>query len=60
MRYEDISYKQVLADGLTVMDSPAIALCMENDIPIIVFGLSEENSIVRAVKGEKIGTFVHA
>lgn len=60
VRYEDISYKQVLADGLTVMDSPAIALCMENDIPIIVFGLSEENSIVRAVKGEKIGTFVHA
>lgn len=59
-RYTDISYKQVLADGLMVMDSPATALCMENDIPIIVFALGEENSILRAVQGETFGTLVHA
>lgn len=59
-RYTDITYKQVLADGLMVMDSPATALCMENDIPIIVFALGEENSILRAVQGETFGTLVHA
>lgn len=59
-RYSDITYKQVLADGLMVMDSPATALCMENNIPIIVFALEEENSILRALQGETFGTLVHA
>ncbi|MBQ6692664.1 MAG: UMP kinase [Clostridia bacterium] len=59
-KYEDITYKQVLADGLMVMDSPATALCMENNIPIVVFALNEENSIVNAVAGKTNGTLVHA
>ena len=58
-KYDDITYKQVLADDLAVMDSPAIALCMENDIPILVFAMNEANSIVRAVSGEQVGTLVH-
>jgi uridylate kinase len=58
-KYNDITYKQVLADDLTVMDSPAIALCMENNIPILVFAMNEKNSIVRAVSGEQVGTLVH-
>jgi uridylate kinase len=58
-RYKSISFKQMLADGLTVMDSPATALCMENNIPVIVFALVEENGIVRAINGEELGTYVH-
>lgn len=42
------------------MDTTAVSLCMENDINIVVFGLDEENSIVKAATGEKIGTLVHA
>ena len=41
------------------MDTTSVTLCMENDIPILVFGLSEEGSIMRAVCGEKIGTIIH-
>ena len=40
------------------MDTTAITLCMENKIPIVAFGLSEKDSIMRAVKGEKIGTII--
>lgn len=57
-RYDAITYKQVLSDGLMVMDSPATALCMENHIPIVVFGLMEKDGIKRAVMGEKVGTLV--
>jgi uridylate kinase len=59
IRYDDISYRQVLSDGLMVVDSPATALCMENDIPLIVFALGEDHGIVRAVQGELLGTYVH-
>lgn len=59
-RYTDITYKQVLSDGLMVMDSPATALCMENDIPLVVFALTENDGILRAVQGDSLGTFVHA
>jgi uridylate kinase len=58
VKYDEINYRKILSDGLMVMDSPATALCMENDIPILVFALSEKNSIVRAVKGENVGTLV--
>ncbi len=43
---------------LAVMDSTALTLCMENDVPIIVFDLAAEDSIIRAVRGERIGTYV--
>ncbi len=57
-RYESLTYSHVLANDLRVMDGTAIALCKENNIPIIVFDLSVRGNIIRAVEGEKIGTIV--
>lgn len=57
-RFDEISYIDVLNRGLGVMDSTATSLCMDNNIPIHVFGLSEPENIIKAIKGEKIGTIV--
>jgi uridylate kinase len=57
-RFESLTYNHVLANDLRVMDSTAIALCKENDIPIVVFNLFERGNISRAVAGETIGTTV--
>jgi uridylate kinase len=60
-RYESLTYSHVLTHDLRVMDGTAIALCKENDIPIIVFDLSVQGNIVKAIKGDKtIGTIVGA
>lgn len=59
-KFEDISYSDVLNQRLKVMDSTAIALCMENELPLIVFNMTEAGNIRRVVTGEKIGTLVHA
>jgi uridylate kinase len=58
-RYDRISYLQVLQDRLQVMDATAISLCMDNDLPILVFNMMEAGNILRAVSGEQIGTLVH-
>ena len=58
IRYDEISYLDVLNKDLKVMDSTATAMCRDNKIPILVFGISDPENIVRAVKGEKIGTIV--
>ena len=57
-RYQSLTYAHVLTKELKVMDSTAIALCKENNIPIIVFNLSVPNNIRRAVNGEEVGTIV--
>jgi uridylate kinase len=57
-RYKSLTYGHVLAQDLRVMDSTAIALCKDNNIPIIVFDLSVSGNIQRAVMGESIGTIV--
>ncbi|MEB3828927.1 UMP kinase [Phormidium sp. CCY1219] len=57
-RYESLTYGHVLTNELRVMDSTAIALCKENDIPIVVFDISVPGNIRRAVMGEKVGTTV--
>ena len=57
-RYNELSYIDVLNQGLGVMDSTATSLCMDNKIPIIVFNLNERGNIKRVVMGENIGTFV--
>lgn len=57
-RYRSLNYGHVLAHDLRVMDGTAIALCKENNIPIVVFDLSVQGNIVRAVKGEPVGTIV--
>lgn len=58
IKYEEISYIDVLNKDLKVMDSTATAMCRDNNIPLLVFGISDSENIVRAVKGEKIGTIV--
>ena len=58
VKYDEISYKDVLAQDLKVMDSTATALCKDNKIPLLVFAISEPENIVKAIKGEKVGTIV--
>lgn len=58
-RYSTVSYIDVLKQGLKVMDSTAISLCMDNQLPIIVFDMHQKGALKRAVKGEPVGTFVH-
>jgi len=57
-RYSEISYMDVLEKDLKVMDSTATAMCRDNKMPLLVFGIDDPENIVRAVKGEKIGTIV--
>ena len=58
IKYDEISYDEVLQKDLKVMDSTATALCKDNKMKIVVFGIDDPENIVRAVKGEKIGTIV--
>lgn len=57
-KYDELSYLDVIKEGLAVMDSTASSLCMDNDIPLIVFSIMETGNIKRAVLGETIGTIV--
>ena len=58
VKFDEISYDEVLARHLAVMDTTATSLAMDNSIPVIVFGLAEPENIVRVLQGEKIGTTV--
>ncbi len=58
VRFDRLTYLEALSMGLKVMDATAISLCMDNDLPIIVFKLLEEGNIRRVVAGEPIGTYV--
>jgi uridylate kinase len=60
VRYDRISYQKVLEQGLKVMDSTAISLCMDNRLPIVVFNLRTPGNIKRAMSGEPIGSLVTA
>lgn len=57
-KYDNLRYIDILNMGLGVMDSTATSLCMDNKIPLIVFGIDEPNNIIEVVKGKKIGTCV--
>ncbi len=57
-RFRALTYMQVLERQLEVMDSTAISLCMENDLPVIVFDLFEEGNLERVVRGEELGTLI--
>ncbi len=59
VKYESVTYIETLEKRLGVMDSTAISLAMDNNMPIIVFNLFEQGNITRVVRGEKIGTLVH-
>jgi uridylate kinase len=58
VKFDKLTYNEVLDKGLKATDITAMALAMDNHIPMVCFGLAEENSIVRVVRGEKIGTTV--
>ena len=58
IRYSELTYAKVLEDGLKATDVTAMALAMDNNMPMVCFGLGEENSIIRVGRGEKIGTTV--
>ena len=57
-KFDELTYSEALQRGLRVADATAFALCMENKLPMIVFGMQDEGAIARAVRGEKIGTYV--
>ncbi len=58
VRYDKLSYFDILNEELGVMDSTAASLCKDNDIPILVFNINEEGCMRKAVLGEKIGTYI--
>ena len=58
VKYDEISYLDILNKDLKVMDSTATSLCKDNNIPLIVFGIDNPENIVRIIKGENIGTIV--
>ncbi|MDE6001492.1 MAG: UMP kinase [Clostridia bacterium] len=57
-KYEHIKYIDIINNGIKAMDTTAATMCMENDIPVLAFGLDEKDSIIRAVCGEKLGTVI--
>ena len=57
-KFEALSYIEIIQKGLAVMDTTATSLCMDNNIPLVVFNIDEHTNIVRAALGEKIGTTV--
>jgi uridylate kinase len=60
IKYDELTYEQALTEGLKIMDQTAFALCGENKLPMVVFGMEPEGNILRVVQGEKIGTLVSA
>ncbi len=57
-KLDTLTYQEALAAGLRVADATAFALCMENHLPMVVFGMLDEGAVARIVRGEKIGTYV--
>ena len=57
-KYDTLSFTEALQRGLKIADATAFALCMENDMPLVVFGAEDEGAILRIVRGERIGTLV--
>ena len=59
-KFSDISYDEVIARGLKVMDITATAMCKQNNLPIYVFNMDIVGNLARVLEGEEIGTYVHA
>lgn len=58
IKYDSITYMDVMNKGLAVMDMTAISLCQENDLPVVVFNMNKEDNLLHLVSGEKVGTIV--
>ncbi|MDH4226178.1 MAG: UMP kinase [Deltaproteobacteria bacterium] len=59
-KFEELTYIEVLKERLKVMDTTAVSLCMDNNLPIIVFNIKEKGNVMKILKGEKVGTLVRA
>jgi len=59
-RYGSLTYQDVLRDQLKVLDAAAVSLCMENDLPIVVFDLDTPDNITRVARGDSVGTLISA
>jgi uridylate kinase len=57
-KLEKITYQEALVQGLKVVDSTAFSLCMDNSMPMVVFGMEPAGSVTKAIRGERIGTLV--
>ena len=57
-KYDHINYIDIIKNGIKAMDATAATMCMENNVPVIAFGLNEKDSIIRVVCGEKLGTVI--
>jgi uridylate kinase len=55
-KIEEISYQEALVRGLKVVDSTAFSLCMDNKMPMVVFGMAPKGNVLRAILGDQIGT----
>ena len=58
-KYAQLKYIDILNKNIKIMDSTAISLCMDNKMPLIIFNLKEQGNMIRLLKGEKLGTFIH-
>jgi uridylate kinase len=60
VKYDEITYLEVLQRGLKVMDMTAVSLCKDNDMPMIIFNMNKPGNILRVVSGERVGSLVTA
>jgi uridylate kinase len=58
IRFKRLDYGEYLSRGLKVMDATAVSLCMDNRLPVVVFALMDEGNVVRAIRGEEVGTLI--
>jgi uridylate kinase len=58
-RHDQVTYTEVLSQRLAVLDSTAVSLCMDNELPILVFDINQAGNITRAALGEPVGTLIH-
>jgi len=59
-KLHEVTYQEALVQGLKVVDSTAFSLCMDNKMPMVVFGMEPAGNLTKAIRGENIGTLVHA
>lgn len=57
-KFDELTYIEILNKGLGIMDTTATSLCMDNNIPLVVFGIDDPKNLILAAKGEKVGTIV--
>jgi len=60
VKFEEITYMDILKLGLQVMDTTAVSLCKDNNLPMIIFSMREKGNILRVIEGQKLGSLVTA